>query len=70
MELRRQLREQDEKIKDLEYSLEARRLGEIDLSDAHADELQVQLDKTRQQIDKLRASSLYNGGDNDTEPVT
>ncbi|USP82671.1 cell elongation protein diminuto [Curvularia clavata] len=70
LELRRQLREQDEKIKDLEYRLEARRLGEIDLSDAHADELQVQLDEARQQIDELRASSLYNGGDNDTEPVT
>ncbi|EDU49941.1 Myosin-tail-1 multi-domain protein [Pyrenophora tritici-repentis] len=66
LELRRQLREQDEKIKDLEYRLEARRLGEIDLSDAHADELQVELDEARQQIDELRASSLYNGDDNDT----
>jgi len=68
LELRRQLREQDEKIRELEYRLEARRLGEIDLSDAHADELQVELDEARQQIDELRASSLYNGGgdDNDT----
>jgi len=66
LELRRQLREQDEKIRDLEYRLEARRLGEIDLSDAHADELQVELDEARQQIDELRASSLYNGDDNDT----
>lgn len=68
LELRRQLREQDEKIKDLEYQLEARRLGEIDITDAHADELQVQLDEARQQIDELRASSLYNGDDNE-EPV-
>ncbi|KAL6150963.1 hypothetical protein ACJQWK_10942 [Exserohilum turcicum] len=66
LELRRQLREQDEKIRDLEYQLEARRLGEIDITDDHADELQVQLDEARQQIDELRASSLYNGDD---EPV-
>ncbi|KAI2474837.1 Myosin-tail-1 multi-domain protein [Pyrenophora tritici-repentis] len=30
------------------------------------DELQVELDEARQQIDELRASSLYNGDDNDT----
>jgi chromosome segregation ATPase len=67
LELRRQLKAQDDKIKDLEYRLEARRLGEIDLEDADADDLQVELDEARQQIDELRASSLYNGDDN--EPV-
>jgi chromosome segregation ATPase len=67
LELRRQLKAQDDKIKDLEYRLEARRLGEIDLEDADADDLQVELDEARQQIDELRASSLYNGNDN--EPV-
>jgi myosin protein heavy chain len=67
LELRRQLKAQDDKIKDLEYRLEARRLGEIDLADADANDLQVELDEARQQIDELRASSLYNGDDN--EPV-
>ncbi|KAI4607341.1 hypothetical protein J4E80_009736 [Alternaria sp. BMP 0032] len=67
LELRRQLKAQDDKIKDLEYRLEARRLGEIDLEDADANDLQVELDEARQQIDELRASSLYNGDEN--EPV-
>ena len=67
LELRRQLKAQDDKIKDLEYRLEARRLGEIDIADADANDLQVELDEARQQIDELRASSLYNGDDN--EPV-
>ncbi|KAJ4374353.1 hypothetical protein N0V83_003094 [Neocucurbitaria cava] len=65
LELRRQLRAQDDKIKDLEYRLEARRLGDIDLTDEHAEELEHQLAQAREEIDELRASSLYNGDDND-----
>ena len=65
LELRRQLRAQDEKIKDLEYSLEARRLGDIEITDEHAQDLEDQLAQARDEIDELRASSLYNGDDND-----
>lgn len=65
LELRKQLRAQDEKIRDLEYSLEARRLGEIDITDDHAEKLELELEQAREEIDKLRASSLYNGSDRD-----
>ncbi|CAO2657143.1 Nn.00g032690.m01.CDS01 [Neocucurbitaria sp. VM-36] len=70
LELRRQLRSQDEKIKDLEYQLEARRLGDIDLTDEHAEELEHQLAQAREQIDELRASSLYNGDDHDAADMS
>jgi chromosome segregation ATPase len=65
LELREQLRAQDAKIKDLEYQLEARRLGDIDMSADAAEVLEQQLDDARQEIDALRASSLYNGSDRD-----
>lgn len=63
LELRRQLKAQDEKIHDLEFRLEARRLGDIDLTDEHAQELENELRAARDEIDDLRASSLYNGDD-------
>lgn len=63
LELREQLRTQDAKIKDLEYRLEARRLGEIDMTEDHAEELAQELDDARQEIVALRASSLYNGSE-------
>jgi chromosome segregation ATPase len=65
LELRRQLKAQDDKIKTLEYQLEARRMGEIDITDSHADKLQEELEEARHQIDELRASSLYNGDEQD-----
>jgi chromosome segregation ATPase len=65
LELREQLRAQDAKIKDLEYQLEARRLGDIDMSADAAEVLEQELDDARQEIDALRASSLYNGSDRD-----
>lgn len=70
LELRRQLREQDETIKDLEYRLEARRLGNIDITDEYAEELEQQLVHARDQIDELRASSLYNGHENDVADLS
>jgi DNA repair exonuclease SbcCD ATPase subunit len=70
LELRRQLKAQDDKIKDLEYRLEARRMGEIDLSDDHADQLEGELEEARQQIDELRASSLYNGDEQDVADMS
>ncbi|KAF1947319.1 hypothetical protein EJ02DRAFT_499462 [Clathrospora elynae] len=70
LELRRQLRAQDDKIKDLEYRLEARRLGDIDITDAHAEELQEELEEARNQIDELRASSMYNGDEHDIADVS
>ncbi|KAF1838582.1 hypothetical protein BDW02DRAFT_564945 [Decorospora gaudefroyi] len=70
LELRRQLRAQDDKIKDLEYRLEARRMGEIDITDAHADKLEEELEEARHQIDELRASSLYNGDGQDVADMS
>ncbi|KAF1842268.1 uncharacterized protein K460DRAFT_181541 [Cucurbitaria berberidis CBS 394.84] len=67
LELRRQLRAQDEKIQDLEYRLEARRLGAIDITDENAEELENQLAQARDEIDELRASSLYNGDVGDAD---
>ncbi|KAF2034327.1 hypothetical protein EK21DRAFT_97439 [Setomelanomma holmii] len=63
LELRRQLKAQDSKIQDLEFRLEARRLGEIDMTDEHAEVLEQELEQAREEIDALRASSLYNGSD-------
>jgi chromosome segregation ATPase len=70
LELRRQLKAQDDKIKDLEYRLEARRMGEIEITDDHADKLQEELEEARQQIDELRASSLYNGDEPDVADMS
>ncbi|KAL6703712.1 hypothetical protein ACN47E_009406 [Coniothyrium glycines] len=63
LDLRRQLKARDEQIKDLEYRLEARRLGDIDITDEHTEELEQELEQARNEIDELRASSLYNGDD-------
>jgi hypothetical protein len=63
LELRRQLRAQDAKIKELEYNLETRRMGDIDVTEDDAKELELELEQAREEIDKLRASDLYNGFD-------
>lgn len=63
LELRRQLKAQDAKIKDLEFRLEAGRLGDIDMTDDHAEALEQELELAREEIDALRASSLYNGSE-------
>lgn len=60
-ELRRQLRQKDQVITDLEYQLEARRLGDIDMTDDRAEELQEQLAQAKKEIVELRASSVYTG---------
>jgi chromosome segregation ATPase len=60
LELRQQLKAQDAKIKDLEFQLEAGRLGSIEV-DTTA--LENQLDDAREEINALRASSLYNGSE-------
>jgi DNA repair exonuclease SbcCD ATPase subunit len=65
LELREQLRVQDEKIKDLTFQLEARRLGDIEMADEDTQELERKLVDARQEVDALRASSLYNGSDRD-----
>jgi chromosome segregation ATPase len=61
-ELRRQLREKDEAITDLEFQLEARRLGNIKMDDSRAQELETQLTQAKAAIEDLRASSMYTGG--------
>lgn len=62
MELHRQLRARDETIKDLEFKLETRRLGNIDVTE-YDQELEHRLELARKEIDDLRASSLYMGSD-------
>ncbi|KAH7078745.1 hypothetical protein BKA63DRAFT_541494, partial [Paraphoma chrysanthemicola] len=63
LELRRQLKVQDAKIRDLEFRLEAGRMGQIDMTDDHAEALEQELEQARDEIDALRASSIYNGSD-------
>ena len=65
LELRRELRARDEKIRDLEYRLEAQRMGDIDMSDDQKDELELQLEQARREIDELRASDAYMNTDRD-----
>jgi len=61
-ELRRQLREKDQAITDLEFQLEAHRLGNIKIDEGHAQELEEQLTQAKVAIEDLRASSMYTGG--------
>ena len=63
IELKRQLDEKNKQIADLEYQIEARRLGEINLTDDETDDLREQLSQAKQQIEDLRASSAYRGDD-------
>jgi hypothetical protein len=60
LELNEQLKSQAAKIEDLEYRLEASRLGNIDVS---TPELAQELDEAREELIALRASSAYNGSD-------
>ncbi|OSS43603.1 hypothetical protein B5807_11756 [Epicoccum nigrum] len=62
LELRRELKKRDEKILDLEFRLEASRLGNIQMSDADQDDLAQQLDDARRELDDLRNSAVYIGG--------
>ncbi|KAF2823193.1 hypothetical protein CC86DRAFT_328285 [Ophiobolus disseminans] len=65
LQLRSQLKAQDKKITDLEFRLEAGRLGNITISAEHEQELELELEQARDQIHALRASSLYNGSERD-----
>ncbi|KAF3004351.1 hypothetical protein E8E13_009669 [Curvularia kusanoi] len=62
LELRRELKKRDERIQDLEFRLEASRLGNIQMSDADHDDLAQQLDDARRELDDLRNSAQYIGG--------
>jgi chromosome segregation ATPase len=61
LELRRELKKRDDKIQDLEFRLEASRLGNIHMSDADHDDLAQQLDDARRELDDLRNSAQYMG---------
>ncbi|KAL1645080.1 hypothetical protein SLS61_008513 [Didymella pomorum] len=61
LELRRELKKRDDKIQDLEFRLEASRLGNIQMSDADHDDLAQQLDDARRELDELRNSAQYMG---------
>ncbi|KAH7119899.1 hypothetical protein B0J11DRAFT_71967 [Dendryphion nanum] len=62
-DVRRQLREMEQKYTELSLELEATRLGNIDMSEdqneAYQEQLQVQLTDARKEIDDLRASSVF-----------
>src|SRR5690242_3335944 len=62
LELRRQLKKRDEMIQDLEFRLEANRMGNIQMSDADHDDLSQQLEDARRELDELRNSAQYIGG--------
>ncbi|KAH6620525.1 hypothetical protein C7974DRAFT_364169 [Boeremia exigua] len=62
LELRRELKKRDDKIQDLEFRLEASRMGNIQMSDADHDDLAQQLDDARKELDDLRNSAQYIGG--------
>ncbi|KAL1611953.1 hypothetical protein SLS60_000176 [Paraconiothyrium brasiliense] len=66
IELSNQLKEKNDQIKDLEYQIEARRMGEINLTDDQTEDLREQLDKAREEIEELRASSVYRGDSRET----
>lgn len=62
LELRRELKKRDDRIQDLEFRLEASRLGNIQMSDADHDDLAQQLEDARKELDDLRSSAQYIGG--------
>ncbi|KAF2192384.1 hypothetical protein K469DRAFT_554551 [Zopfia rhizophila CBS 207.26] len=64
-ELLRQLSEKKERIRELEFQAEARRMGEIDMSDDQTKELEDALALARKEIDELKASSVYAGSSED-----
>ncbi|KAF9698724.1 hypothetical protein EKO04_003317 [Ascochyta lentis] len=61
LELRRELKKRDDKIKDLEFRLEASRMGNIQMSDADHDDLAQQLEDARKELDELRNTDAYMG---------
>ena len=61
LELRRELKKRDDKIKDLEFRLEASRMGNIQMSDADHDDLAQQLEDARRELDELRTTNAYMG---------
>ena len=67
LELRRELKKRDDKIQDLEFRLEASRLGNIQMSDADHDDLAQQLEDARKELDELRNSAQYIGGGSDRD---
>lgn len=66
IELSNQLKEKNNQIRELEYQIEARRLGEIDMTEDETDDLREQLAKARDEIEELRASSVYRGDSRET----
>ncbi|KAF1923370.1 uncharacterized protein M421DRAFT_425897 [Didymella exigua CBS 183.55] len=61
LELRRELKVRDDRIQDLEFRLEASRLGNIQMSDADHEDLAEQLEDARRELDELRNSAQYMG---------
>ncbi|KAF2658536.1 hypothetical protein K491DRAFT_766596 [Lophiostoma macrostomum CBS 122681] len=75
-ELHEQLQQKQARIDELEYDLEAQRLGNIDMTDDRTAEMRQELQDTRQAMDDLRASSAYapdnqemSEDDDDNEPL-
>ncbi|KAF1949950.1 hypothetical protein CC80DRAFT_251134 [Byssothecium circinans] len=59
--LQAQLRDKDRMISDLEFQLEARRLGNIEMPDDRAQELEQQLEDARNELEDLRQTAPYTG---------
>ncbi|KAJ4293173.1 hypothetical protein N0V90_008455 [Kalmusia sp. IMI 367209] len=66
IELSRQLAEKNNTIRDLEFQIEARRMGQIDLTEDETEGLREQLSQAKQEIEDLRASSIYRGDSRET----
>jgi chromosome segregation ATPase len=62
VELQRKVQEKDNVIKELEYKLEAHRMGTIQMEESRAQELEAELDQAKVAIDELRKSDTYTGG--------
>ncbi|KAF2110510.1 hypothetical protein BDV96DRAFT_553484 [Lophiotrema nucula] len=54
-ELRRRLEEKEQEVNSLTFSLETRRMGDIDVSDDHAEQLEAELREARKVIEALQA---------------
>ncbi|KAF2790547.1 hypothetical protein K505DRAFT_409746 [Melanomma pulvis-pyrius CBS 109.77] len=57
--LRRELREKDQALRELNFQLEASRMGSIDMSDDQIEELEQKLEQANKEINELKASSVY-----------
>jgi chromosome segregation ATPase len=68
--LQAQLQDKEKAILSLKTQLEARLLGELDISEDRAEELEQELAQAREEIEDLRRSSLYTGANREPSPFS